>query len=130
MSDEIINGYRKGYNNEWIHITTGIIRFSHPNHIGYCNHCDKSIINEDDMGVKSTDDGDVLYCRKCFNEDKQLNDMLRTFMSSHKLSTIEKQKEKNREKETNQKFKEWIVSEEKREKEADEKYKKLLQKNK
>jgi hypothetical protein len=130
MSDEIINGYKKGSNNDWIHIKSGIIRFTHPNHIGYCQHCDKSIIGDDDMGVKTTDDGDVLYCKKCFNEDKQLTEMLRAFMAKNKPTTLEKQKEKNREKETNDKFKDWISKEEKREKEADEKYKKLLEKSK
>ena len=130
MSDEIINGYKKGSNNDWIHITSGLIQFTHPNHIGYCENCNKSIISNDDMNVKSTDDGNALYCRKCFNEDKQLIEMLRAFMAKNKPTTLEKQKEKNREKETNDKFKDWIAKEEKEEKEADEKYKKLLEKSK
>lgn len=127
MSDEIINGYRKGSNNDWIHITSGIIRFTHPNHIGYCQNCDKSILSYDDMNVKSTDDGDALYCRKCFIEDKKLTDMLRDFMSKNKPSAADKQKDKNKEKETNDKYKDWLLKEQKREKDADDKYKKLLE---
>ena len=126
MSDIIVNGFKKGSNNHWIHIDTGIVRFTHPNHIGYCSHCQKDIITEDDMAVKSTDDGNVLYCKKCFDEDKMLNDMLRDFMSKNKLTPAEKARDKARDKATNEKYKNWLLKEEKREKEADEKYKKLL----
>ncbi len=126
MSDIIVNGFKKGTNNDWIHIETGIVRFTHPNHYGYCSHCQKDIITDNDMSVKSTDDGNALYCKKCFDEDKMLNNMLRDFMSKYKPTVAEKARDKARDKETNEKYKKWLLKEEKREKDADEKYKKLL----
>ena len=38
------------------------------NHFGYCERCYKKIINIEDIYVRQTEDGDVLYCLKCKEE--------------------------------------------------------------
>ena len=68
----------------WRHNITGQITFRHPNYVGDCESCFKEINDINDCFIKSGDDGNSRYCKKCYDKTKVLDEMFITMCSELK----------------------------------------------
>lgn len=82
----------------WINKKTGQFTFKHPNYIACCERCEKDIIRSDDCFIKGSEDGDITYCKNCYDENVWFNKKLEEMMFKMELEEANKSKNNYRQK--------------------------------